>query len=159
VADRSSELLRTLEDSGIPGDRQPRTFKEPWQAQAFAMAVELSRAGLFTWREWVERFSAEIGAAPQEPGEDADGAYYRQWLTTLEQMIVERQACAPAEIDDRQADWRQAYLHTPHGQPVELENARRHGHATDLHDDDHDNHHHDHPASHAPVMVSPAIGG
>jgi len=55
-------------------------FAEPWMAQAFACAVHLSRQGLFTWNEWVDLFSAEIKAHPQQPGEAANAAYYRQWL-------------------------------------------------------------------------------
>ena len=27
-------------------------FSEPWEAQAFAMAVTLSGNGYFTWKEW-----------------------------------------------------------------------------------------------------------
>ena len=29
-------------------------FAEPWQAQAFALAVRLSEQGHFTWKEWAE---------------------------------------------------------------------------------------------------------
>jgi hypothetical protein len=43
--------------------------------QAFAMAVELHRAGLFTWPEWAAALSAQISAA-QAAG-DADCAFRR----------------------------------------------------------------------------------
>src|SRR3984885_2911477 len=69
-------------------------FAEPWMAQGFACAVHLSRQGLFTWNEWVDVFSAEIKAHPQEPGEAANAAYYRQWLAALE-TIVGRKGAAP----------------------------------------------------------------
>ena len=63
-------------------------FAEPWMAQVFACAVHLSRQGLFTWNEWVDVFSAEIKARPQQPGEAANAAYYRQWLAALETMLA-----------------------------------------------------------------------
>src|SRR5689334_15204931 len=62
-------------------------FAEPWMAQVFACAVHLSRQGLFTWNEWVDVFSAEIKAHPQQPGEAANAAYYRQWLAALETIV------------------------------------------------------------------------
>jgi len=120
---------------GLPPDLPVRPFAEPWQAQAFALAVGLHQAGLFTWPEWVERLAAEIRTAPQQPGECAEDAYHRQWLAALEQFVVERAACQPEQIDLRQAAWREAYLRTPHGQPVELANAELPEPAHHNHDD------------------------
>ncbi len=139
--------------SAIPLDEPDVAFAEPWHAQAFAVAVQLSRRGLFTWREWVGAFSAEIRAHPQRIGESVTAAYYRQWLAALEQMIVERGQVSPQHILDRKEDWRAAYLHTPHGMPVELENRHR---AADEHDHDHGHHDHSHGAGIRPVAVSAA---
>lgn len=36
----------------IPRDEDGPVFAEPWQAQAFALAVKLSEDGYFTWKEW-----------------------------------------------------------------------------------------------------------
>jgi nitrile hydratase accessory protein len=127
-------------------------FAEPWMAQAFACAVHLSRQGLFTWNEWVDVFSAEIKAHPQQAGEAANLAYYRQWLTALETIVGLKGAVSTAEISERQETRRRAYLNTPHGQPVELHHAaapppaaaHHHGH-------DHDQH-----GAPKPVSVSPA---
>jgi nitrile hydratase accessory protein len=151
--DGSSEhLLRSLDEAGLPAGARPPGFREPWQAQAFTLVVELAGKGLFDWPEWVARFSAEIREKPQLPGEDSESAYYRQWLAALEKIVVERRACAPEEIDQRQAEWRQAYFHTPHGHPVELANARLP--RPDPHDHDHD---HRQEASAGPVAVSKAV--
>src|SRR5271156_5329811 len=98
-------------------------FAEPWMAQAFACAIQLSRQGLFTWSEWVEVFSAEIKAHPAQPGETSNATYYRQWLAALETIVGLKGAASAAEIAARQETWRQAYLNTPHGQPVELRHA------------------------------------
>ena len=95
-------------------------FAEPWQAQAFAMTMELSKRGAFTWGEWVEVFSTEIRAHPAQPGEDATEAYYRQWLAALETILTTRGLSTPTEISGAQELWRQAYLNTPHGLPVAL---------------------------------------
>jgi nitrile hydratase accessory protein len=128
-------------------------FAEPWMAQVFACAVHLSRNGLFTWNEWVDVFSAEIKTHPQQPGEAANAAYYRQWLAALETIVGLKGAASTAEISERQETWRQAYLNTPHGQPVELHHAsappaagHHHGH----HHGDHQN------GAPEPVSVSPA---
>ena len=98
-------------------------FAEPWMAQAFACTVHLSRQGLFTWNEWVDVFSAEIKAHPQQSGEASNAAYYRQWLAALETIVGLKGAASTAEISERQETWRQAYLNTPHGHPVELHHA------------------------------------
>ena len=119
-------------------------------AQAFACTVHLSRQGLFTWNEWVDVFSAEIKAHPQQPGEASNAAYYRQWLAALETIVGRKGAASAAEINARQETWRQAYLNTPHGQPVELHHASAPP-ATAAHH--HDHHQHGAPE---PVSVSPA---
>ena len=123
-------------------------FAEPWMAQVFACAVHLSRQGLFTWNEWVDVFSAEIKAHPQEPGEAANAAYYRQWLAALETIVGRKGAASTSEIGERQETWRQAYLNTPHGQPVELHRAGASPEPTAHH-----HHHHDHH-QHVPKPVS-----
>ena len=128
-------------------------FAEPWMAQVFACAVHLSRQGLFTWNEWVDVFSAEIKAHPQKPGEAANAAYYRQWLAALETIVGLKGAASTAEISERQETWRQAYLNTPHGQPVELHHASAPPAAGHHHGHHHGDHQHGAPE---PVSVSPA---
>jgi nitrile hydratase accessory protein len=148
------EAERLLTDTGGPG------FAEPWQAEAFACTIQASRQGLFTWSEWVEVFSAEIKAAPERPGEGAEAAYFRQWLTALETIIGQKDAATAAEIAEREEAWRQAYLNTPHGMPVELANAARppSGEGHHHHHQDGDNDHHTHAAA-KPVAVSQAKPG
>jgi nitrile hydratase accessory protein len=111
------DIAALLREADNPG------FAEPWQAQAFGCAIALSRQGVFTWSEWVQVFSAEIKANPATLGESANAAYFRQWLAALETIVTDKGASAPAEIAIRQEEWRKAYLNTPHGQPVELDNA------------------------------------
>lgn len=137
-------------------EETPRVFAEPWQAQAFATAVQLSRRGLFAWSEWVSVFSAEIARHPQRADEDSDAAYYRQWLAALETILTGKGAVSAAEIAATMEHWRRSYLNTPHGAPIEFRRDwpdapdpdEDHGH-------DHDHHHDGHPAHRAPVAVSP----
>ncbi len=98
-------------------------FAEPWQAQCFAMTMQLSQNGTFTWAEWVAVFSAMIKIHPAQPGEDRVEAYYRQWLAALEMILVTGGYFTADRIDEMQALWRQAFLNTHHGQPVVLTNA------------------------------------
>ena len=37
--------------AGMPRDGSEPVFREPWEAQAFAMAVRPHEAGVFTWPE------------------------------------------------------------------------------------------------------------
>jgi nitrile hydratase accessory protein len=127
-------------------------FAEPWMAQAFACTVHLSRRGLFTWNEWVEVFSTEIKANPQQHAETSNAAYYRQWLAALETIVARNGTVSSAEINERQETWRQAYLNTPHGQPVELLHAT----SPPVNAASHHLHGHHHHNAPEPVSVSSA---
>jgi hypothetical protein len=50
-------------------------FREPWEAQAFAMTVLLHQRGLFTWAEWAQALGAEIARAtsPQFADDGSSG--------------------------------------------------------------------------------------
>ena len=141
-------------------DTEP-VFDKPWQAQAFALTMQLSRRGAFTWGEWVEVFSTEIRTHPALPDEDSTTTYYRQWMTALETILVSRALSTSAEIAGMQDVWRAAYINTPHGQPIELRNADQACAAEHGQHDHHDDADHDHAHGHAlqgrrePVAVSP----
>jgi len=99
-----------------PGPDAP-AFEEPWQAEAFALAVHLNAAGAFTWTEWAEALAAEIKSA----GAADDGArYYEHWLAALERLAAERGLADAAALAARKAAWADAYRRTPHGKPVVL---------------------------------------
>ncbi len=106
---------------GIPRDAEGPVFSEPWQAQAFALAVHLSAEGAFTWSEWAEALAAELAGDPADDG----SRYYDHWVAALEALIARRGFAADAEMAERKAEWAEAYRHTPHGQPIELTAARR----------------------------------
>ena len=104
----------------IPRDDGGPVFAEPWQAQAFALAVKLSEQGHFTWKEWAAELAVELKAA-EARGEPDDGThYYEHWLATLERLVARRNLADPAALADRKQAWAEAYRHTPHGKPVVL---------------------------------------
>ena len=95
-------------------------FTEPWQAQAFALAVKLSDAGYFTWKEWAAALAMELQAAADR-GEPDDGShYYEHWLTALERLVTAKGLTDSATLLNCKEAWADAYRHTPHGKPVEL---------------------------------------
>lgn len=84
VAERVSALPRLPRAAGCP------VFAEPWQAQAFALAVKLSEDGHFTWKEWAAALADELNAA-DDRGEPDDGThYYKHWLAALERLVVDK---------------------------------------------------------------------
>jgi nitrile hydratase accessory protein len=104
----------------VPRDEGSPVFAEPWQAQAFAIAVRLSEQGHFTWKEWAETLAAELAGAA-ELGEADDGSeYYHHWLTALEKLVTSKGLTDIAALFERKEAWADAYRHTPHGKPVEL---------------------------------------
>ena len=106
----------------IPRDADGPVFREPWEAQAFAMAVKLNEAGHFTWREWADRLAAEIKAVADR-GEPDDGTrYYYHWLAALEKLVADKGLITGGELSQRKDEWDAAARATPHGRPIELSN-------------------------------------
>jgi len=104
----------------LPKDDTDPVFKEPWQAQAFALAVSLCDEGYFTWPEWVEAFSEQVKIAQRSGDPDLGDTYYNHWLNALETIVSKKQIIGLTDMQQRKEQWKQAYLHTPHGQPIEL---------------------------------------
>jgi nitrile hydratase accessory protein len=104
----------------IPRDEGGPVFSEPWQAQAFGLAVKLSEQGHFTWKEWAEALAAELKAAADRGQPDDGTHYYEHWLVTLERLVTSRGLTDRTALSERKAAWADAYRHTPHGKPVVL---------------------------------------
>ena len=100
------------------GDRP--VFAEPWEAQLFALVVELHQQGCFSWTEWVARLSVEIEKRRQNQEADWGDTYYELWLKTIKQLLIEKSVTSKSEIEGRVDEWRRAYLNTPHGMPISL---------------------------------------
>jgi nitrile hydratase accessory protein len=96
-------------------------FAEPWHAQIFAITVKLSEQGHFTWPEWAEVFGAALKQAAADGGPDDGSDYYDIWLEALERFLKQRGLAAAEELSRLKQAWSDAYLNTPHGQPVRLD--------------------------------------
>jgi nitrile hydratase accessory protein len=110
----------------IPRDAEGPVFHEPWEAQAFAMAVALHQKGAFTWTEWAAALAAEIKAAQVNGDPDTGETYYQHWLAALEKLVASKALTNAAELATRRDQWDRAAHATPHGQPIELENDPQH---------------------------------
>ena len=55
-----------------------------------------------------------------EEKEDRPDSYYQHWLAALEHLAIAKGLSGAGELAQRVQAWRDAYLATPHGQPVEL---------------------------------------
>ena len=105
---------------GIPRDTDGPVFREPWEAQAFAMALALHARGLFTWNEWAAALADEITRAQASGDPDSGETYYRHWLATLERMVATKGVASPATLGRYRDAWDHAADRTPHGMPIEL---------------------------------------
>jgi nitrile hydratase accessory protein len=65
---------------GIPRDADGPVFREPWEAQAFAMALVLYDRGMCTWPDWAAALADEIKRAQAAGDPDTGETYYQHWL-------------------------------------------------------------------------------
>jgi nitrile hydratase accessory protein len=105
---------------GIPRDDDGPVFREPWEAQAFAMALTLHERGLFSWKEWAATLADEIKRAQAKGDPDTGETYYLHWLATLERLVGEKGIASPATLRRYHEAWDHAADRTPHGSPIEL---------------------------------------
>jgi len=105
---------------GLPGDATGPVFREPWEAQAFAMVVALHERGVFTWTEWAAILGDEIRRAQATGDPDRGDTYYRHWLAALERIVTQRHITNDATLARFRSAWERAADRTPHGTPIEL---------------------------------------
>ena len=112
--------IATTTLSDIPRDNDGPVFREPWEAQAFAMALVLHKRGLFTWNEWAATLADEIARAQASGDPDTGETYYRHWLATLERLVAEKGVASTEALHRYRDAWDHAADRTPHGSPIEL---------------------------------------
>jgi nitrile hydratase accessory protein len=121
MVDNSTEGTHTAADMpGIPRDEGGAVFREPWEAQAFALAVALNKRGVFTWSEWAAALGAEIKRAQAAGDPDLGNTYYRHWLAALERILAAKGVASAAMLARYRDAWDRAADRTPHGSPIEL---------------------------------------
>ena len=115
MSERGDPALRPL----AAADGEP-AFEETWQAQVLAIADTLVQQGLFSAGAWSEALGAALREAEAAGAKDTQETYYRAALAALETLIAEHSDIDRRAMLGKREAWEQAYLSTPHGQPVEL---------------------------------------
>lgn len=120
-----------------PSESGEPVFKDPWEAQAFGLVIALHESCVFSWEEWSEALAQAIRGGlhhysvngvdhcmgGRKDDEEGTGeSYYQHWLAALENLVIAKGISGGSELAQRMQAWREAYLGTPHGQPVELGN-------------------------------------
>jgi nitrile hydratase accessory protein len=105
---------------GIPRGSEGPVFREPWEAQAFAMALALRERGLFSWSEWTAVLGEEIRRAQANGDPDTGETYYCHWLAALERIVAEKGVAEAATLARCRGAWQRAAERTPHGSPIVL---------------------------------------
>jgi nitrile hydratase accessory protein len=118
--DRTVAVRVARDIPGVPQDADGPVFREPWQAQAFAMTLALYDRGRFTWPEWAATLAAEIKRAQAAGDPDTGETYYSHWLAALERLVAEKGVATMETLHRTRDAWDHACDRTPHGQPIEL---------------------------------------
>jgi nitrile hydratase accessory protein len=105
---------------GIPRGREGPVFREPWEAEAFAMTLALHERGLFAWSEWTAMLADEIKQAQANGDPDTGETYYQHWLAALERIVAEKGVTDAAALARYRDAWNRAADRTPHGTPITL---------------------------------------
>ena len=120
MIDQAAAARAAREVPSIPRDADGPVFREPWEAQAFAMTLALHERGLFTWPEWAATLADEIKRAQHEGDPDTGETYYRHWLAALERIVADKGVADIRTLARYRDAWDHAADRTPHGKPIEL---------------------------------------
>ena len=118
--DQNAARRATEAVPSIPRDSEGPVFREPWEAQAFAVALALHARGVFTWNEWAAALADEIKRAQTGGDPDTGETYYRHWLNALERIVAEKGIATRDTLHRYRDAWDHAADRTPHGEPIEL---------------------------------------
>ena len=110
----------------VPQPDNTPVFREPWEAQAFAIVVALHQQGLFSWSEWTQALSSQLAAAQTTQADNGE-TYYQHWLAALETLVAAKGLSSREELARYQRAWEHAAHRTPHGMSIDLrsEDIRR----------------------------------
>lgn len=104
----------------LPLGNDGPVFTDPWQAQAFAMVVELVQAGRFSWQDWAAALGKQLKDAEYAGHPDDGSRYYHHWVAALESLLENKNFARADQLIERKKEWADAYRNTPHGKPVSL---------------------------------------
>jgi nitrile hydratase accessory protein len=120
MIDQAAARRASKKVPGIPHDADGPVFRQPWEAQAFAMTLALHERGVFTWSEWAAALSLEIKRAQAAGDPDTGETYYLHWLATLEKLVADKGVTTSETLHRYRDAWDHACDRTPHGKPIEL---------------------------------------
>ena len=124
--DSGTHSLRSLgvaDSLNVPRDDDGPVFREPWEAQAFALALSLHERGVFSWTEWAATLGEEIRKAQAAGDPDTGETYYHHWLAALERLVAAKGVANPQTLARTRDAWERACARTPHGSPIDLQPA------------------------------------
>jgi nitrile hydratase accessory protein len=104
----------------LPRDDDGPVFREPWEAQSFAMAVALYERGVFTWPQWAAVLADEIRIAEAAGDPDTGENYYLYWQNALERIVAETGLTDRGTLTRYHDAWDHAADRTAHGSPIVL---------------------------------------
>ena len=107
--------------SNIARNGDGAVFREPWEAQAFALVLSLHERGLFSWNEWTAALGDAIKKAQAAGDPDTGATYYHHWLNALEHIVSAKGLADEATLARTRNAWGNACARTPHGAPIELQ--------------------------------------
>jgi nitrile hydratase accessory protein len=116
AVDRAGSDATAERPEGLDGP----IFCEPWEAQAFAMALLLETRGVFSRAEWAQALGEEIRQAQQAGDPDTGETYYWHWLAALERLVTAKGIATPAALAEARQAWHRAAEATPRGLPIVL---------------------------------------
>jgi nitrile hydratase accessory protein len=122
--DSGAHTLRSLDAADglhVPRDDDGPVFREPWEAQAFALALSLHERGVFSWTEWAATLGDEIRKAQAAGDPDTGETYYHHWLAALERLVAAKGVADPQTLARTRDAWQRACVRTLHGSPIDLQ--------------------------------------
>jgi nitrile hydratase accessory protein len=111
----SDKYLRGLADQ--LGCDEATVFSAPWEARAFAIALGLSEAGLFSWDEFRAHLIDEVGASDrirERDGTNRQGEYYEHFVRALEAVVTEKGITSRADLAAKIAELQAPAVHHDH---------------------------------------------
>ena len=87
-------------DAALPRKSGELQFQDPWEGEAFAMAVALSEQQHYEWPEFQAQLIDQIAIADQQAPETRP-TYYESWLTAFEKLLDAKDVLARTLIKKR----------------------------------------------------------
>ena len=92
------EVTKMSGSSALPRSNGELVFESPWEGRAFGVAVALTNAGRYQWREFNKVFIEHIARAEQS-GDSS--TYYQRWLAALEELALKKRFVSAQELEQR----------------------------------------------------------